>query len=527
MSDLYTGRREILRRIVDISAGVCMTPLSALAGAGGADSGRGVLRGKLVDGATGRATSAKIRVTESKTGRECWPEKAIRTKPDTDKPEVKQFFYARERFEAALPPGRYRVEVVRGISHEPVAGEVEIKAGGQTNFDVSLGVVRDMHARGWYSGNTHTHYHIMKPEESPDERLKLVPPAEALDLSVISFLIRKDLDYATNRYPVGRLKEFSQGGTLVDMGEECRNNLTEWGIGYGHVLFLNIPRLIEPVSTGLLARGDNVPDFPTISMICEKARKAGGTTVWCHNGQGLEMPVAAALGVIDAFNVGDSSNADYERYYRLLNCGLRMPLSTGTDWWIYDHNRVFVETGKEFNYDSWLMGLRQGRTFVTNGPLLSFTVEGKGPGSEIRGRKVVKVRAEAESRVPFDVLEIVQDGVVVRDRASPDGRSARVEMEVEVKHSGWLAARTRGARRTRAGFLPFAHTGPVYLRATAPPPVLARACKEVLEHLDNAVSVIRKNSRFASQADQAIALGRFAAGQEFYARRAAGAQPAI
>jgi hypothetical protein len=93
--------------------------------------------------------------------------------------------------------------------------------------------LRDLRAAGWYCGNTHTHYHL-QIDEDPDERLRTVPPAEALDVSAISYLIRGDSPYITNRYPIGRLPQFSRNGTLIDMGQECRNNLVSDGIGYGH-----------------------------------------------------------------------------------------------------------------------------------------------------------------------------------------------------------------------------------------------------------------------------------------------------
>src|SRR5262249_28747211 len=156
--------------------------------------------------------------------------------------------------------------------------------------------------------------------------------------SVISYLIRNDSPYITNRYPVGRLPQFSRDGTIMDMGEEARNNRTFGDFGYGHVLFLNIPRTIEPVSTGLLSKDGKAPDYPTLSTHCAQARQAGGTTVWCHNCSGNESPVAAVLGLMDAYNLGDGLAADYDRYYRLLNCGLKISASSGTDWWIYDHN---------------------------------------------------------------------------------------------------------------------------------------------------------------------------------------------
>ena len=60
-------------------------------------------------------------------------------------------------------------------------------------------------------------------------------------------------------------------------------------------------------------------------MLCEQAQRIGGTTIWAHNGGGMEAPVAVAHGVVNAYNVGDGKDADYERYYRFFNCGFRLP----------------------------------------------------------------------------------------------------------------------------------------------------------------------------------------------------------
>jgi hypothetical protein len=452
-------------------------------------------------------------VVETGTGQAYFPEKAIQTRP-----ERRHYFYARGSYEVAVPPGRYRIEAVRGIGHDVAIGEAEVGSGITRALDLRIPVLRDLRPAGWHAGNTHTHYHL-DIDEDPDERLRLVPPAEDLDVSVISYLIRNDSPYITNRYPVGRLPQFSRDGTLVDMGEEARNNRGFLDFGYGHCLFLNIPRLVEPVSTGLLSRDGKTPDFPTLSMLCAEARKIGGTTVWCHNGAGMEMPVAVALGNVDAFNLGDGLDADFRRYYQFLNCGFRLPASSGTDWWIYDHNRVYVQVEGAFTYATWIAGLRAGRTFVTNGPLLELTVNGRGPGSTIdQATSPLQVRARALSRLPFDRLEIVQDGEVVAEQPAVREREAKLEREIPVERGGWLAARVRSGAKTYAGYTVFAHTSPVYYRIAGTPHRLARAAGAFIDEIEASVRYIRKNYKFASQADQALALGRFEEGRAVYAK---------
>jgi hypothetical protein len=505
----HLTRREILHSIPVLGAAGSL--LAPLAGQRPDTRAPGVIRGAILDGATGKPVAAKLRVVES-SGEAYFPAGAIRTRPDR-----KHYFYARGSYEVAVPPGRYRVEAVRGIGHEVAVAETEVGSGITHVHDLRIPVLRDLASAGWYSGNTHTHYHL-EIDEDPDDRLRLVPPAEALDVSVISYLIRGDSPYITNRYPVGRLPQFSRDGTILDMGEEARNNRGFVDIGYGHCLFLNIPRLVEPVSTGFLSRDGKAPDFPTLSMLCAEARNIGGTTVWCHNGAGMETPVAIALGHLDAYNLGDGLDAQYERYYQFLNCGFRLAASSGTDWWIYDHNRVYVQVEGGFTYDTWIAGLRAGRTFVTNGPLLELTVNGRAPGATLEASRPLQVRARALSRLPFDRLEIVQDGEVVAEQAALRGREAILEREIPVERGGWIAARVASGAKTYAGYGVFAHTSPVYYRVPGTPHRLARAAGAFIDELEASIRYIRENYKFASQADQALALGRFQEGRSVYAK---------
>jgi hypothetical protein len=520
----HLSRREIIEAIPLLGTGSTLLPMGVLYGQRQDTRTRAIIRGVLRDGATGKPVAAKIRVTDTTSGEGFFPENAIKTMPKT-RSGVKHYFYARGPYELAVPPGRYQIEAIRGICHEPVVAHVDAGAGTTSVHDLDIPVLRDLHASGWYSGNTHTHYNV-KMDEEPDDRLRMVPPAEALDVSVISFLIRREEPYITNRYPIGRLPQFSRDGTLMDMGEEARNN-KGWptDIGYGHCLFLDIPRLVEPVSSGILSRDGKAPDFPTLSMACAEAQKIGGTTVWCHNGLGMELPIAVALGNVNAFNVADGlyeSEKDYARYYAFLNCGFQLPMSSGTDWWIYDHNRVFVQVEGGFTYDSWIAGLRAGRTFISNGPLLEFTVNGKGPGSTLEPSQPVKVRAHAISRIPFDSLEIIQDGSVVAEQSAQNQMEATLEREIPVEQGGWMAARVSSSHKTHANRTVFAHTSPVYYRMPGTSFRQARAVGALIDEIEESMRFIRKHYRFASEADKAIALGRFEEGRGVYIKLAAG-----
>ena len=88
-----------------------------------------------------------------------------------------------------------------------------------------------------------------------------------------------------------------------------------------------------------------------------------------------------ALGKVDYVEVVGFSDhkTTAEVWYRLLNCGFRLPAGSGTDAMTnyaslrgpVGMNRVFVHSGAKLDYRGWLAALKAGRTFVSNGPRAS------------------------------------------------------------------------------------------------------------------------------------------------------------
>ncbi len=118
-----------------------------------------------------------------------------------------------------------------------------------------------------------------------------------------------------------------------------------------------------------------------------------------------------------------------------------------------------------------------GRTFVTDGPLLSLIVDGHGPGSVVSAPeegKTMHVHAEAQSGTAFDRLEVLHDGrPLAVAEAAGDPHTATIEVEAPVITSGWLAARCWGGDR---GSLVRAHTVAGVCRGSGPASSAGRGC---------------------------------------------------
>ena len=105
--------------------------------------------------------------------------------------------------------------------------------------------------------------------------------------------------------------------------------------------------------------------------------------------------------------MGSNHQANLPVWYRLLNCGLRVPASAGTDCFLNrivsrlpGSDRVYVHCPEKFTYHDWIANLRAGRTFVTNGPMLRFTANGQEAGATIKLAEPGKVRDRRRSARP-------------------------------------------------------------------------------------------------------------------------------
>ena len=156
-----------------------------------------------------------------------------------------------------------------------------------------------------------------------------------------------------------------------------------------------------------------------------------------------------------------------EIYYEFLNLGFKLTASAGSDApfaGTVGEERVYAFLGKQpFSADSWFKAFGQGRTFVTNGPMIEFTVDGAVPGDEITVEGTRKLRVKARTwgdpeRLTPTRLEIVRQGEVVQRVDSDSGdRELATSFELDAADGFWIAARAEGSDGSRA------HTTPVYV----------------------------------------------------------------
>lgn len=448
------------------------------------------LRGKLLDGDTHMATPGRVWVESSDHQlRRAGPfvtNKSFAEKPILELPSMRMaavpFFYADGQFEIDLPPGRTTVTLERGFEHPLVTETIELQPGEIREVTLSSRRFLDAKAIGWISGDTHIHWVTNAWNvDLPLSDLSLVQRAEDLRVANNLTLLHRtttDAFIKPSQAPVGPVLASSNRDYHIEMAEEYRNqNL------YGHLCFLNLQWLVLPIGTGPQIAGDDSLDYPLNKAAILEARGQGGISIEAHGiGANHELPLNAVHGLTDSVDQIDPVD-----YYRLLDCGFQIPLTNGSDHpaRIAGCARAYVQIDGEFDYEKWIDGIRCGRTFTTSGPLLFLTFDDQGPGSvlSVSEPRPVIARVKALSRFPLGRVQIVSNGVVLKEVETQE-REITLECPVPADQSRWVVARCSRSDRWNALWQPdIAHTSAIYLHRDGQPVFRAEAAAEWVDRM--------------------------------------------
>jgi hypothetical protein len=475
--------------------------------------------------------------------------------PDAQQGDVrfqsKRFAYIDGNFSLDPKSLPLRYQVIKGYEFVIAEGSISPDNLQEGGVVIPLSRWSSLADQGWHSGDIHIH-HI-----SP-RTCRLEMDAEDLDVANI---LTSDFTKDQSEFE-GKVSRHSGGRRLIYVNQEFRND------HLGHMCLLNMKRLIEPVTSM------QPHDYPLNSRACDETRAQGGYVSWAHfpSWPGAESPLDVVMEKLDGLEILCAldprafpvfmkqvvpeleANDGLRLWYRYLNCGSRLTATAGTDkmttFVTVGANRVFARVQGEFTYQNWIDALKQGRTFVTNSPLLSFTVNGRESGTTLqfdsKTHKVAGIHATAESQLPYSRLEIVANGVVVAE-ATPSGlrHKAEIHLEHPIRESCWLAARVcedlepyrkrgvdfqavhvpEGTRLsdyygTRRPETVFAHSSPVYVIRDGQPIRSQADAEYYVRYLNNAIRWLETEAKFARPSDKLASIQAFEQGRAVYIARA-------
>jgi hypothetical protein len=156
--------------------------------------------------------------------------------------------------------------------------------------------------------------------------------------------------------------------------------------------------------------------------------------------------------------------------------------------------RTYAHLGeREFTYEHWMDAVRGGNTFVTVGPVIEFSVNGKPAGSQLElpagGGTVDIAWTVASVNVPVDQVEIIVGGLPVEQFSVGQQLSSSGSAAVRVDRSTWLALRVRGSYSARPGDIA-AHSSAVQALVGGQPIFVAADGLAVLEQIEGSLAYV-------------------------------------
>jgi len=466
-----------------------------------------------------------------------------------------------------LPAGKFEVEYSRGPEYKILKRSIEVPDAAEHREAFRLERWIKLADFGWFSGDHHVHAAGCKHYESPAEG---VQPEDMMkhilgeDLNVGCVLSWGPCWYYQKQFFEGKTSKLSLPKYLM------RYDVEVSGFPSSHAGHLCLLRLTEDDYPGTSV----VEDWPSWDLpVLKWGKEQGGIVGFSHSGWGLkvnsktlptyEMPPFDGIGaneyIVDTVHdvchfisaVDTPFVWELNIWYHTLNCGMTTRISGETDFpCIYGERvglgRAYVKLPKDepLDYDRWAIGIRDGRSYCSEGlaHLYDFQVGGLGvgePGDKDRpsflaaaaGKPLavtVSAAAMLEEKPREDIrtkpldqkpywhveraregetrnvkVELIVNGVAVESKLiNGDGSVQAVTFDYTPKASCWIATR----------IFPAAHTNPVFVEVDGKP---IRASKKSARWCLEAVDVcwkqkekaIRESEKQAAAAAYEVARG--------------------
>jgi hypothetical protein len=397
-----------------------------------------------------------------------------------------------------LPVGKIYIEVSKGFEIRPVRKIVSISEGTE-EVEIEIEKVLSWREEGWVSADTHVHF------LSPNSAL-LEGSAEGVN--IINLLASQWGELFTNigdfdgKTTIGSREAGGDGEYLVRVGTENRQHVL------GHISLLGYNGdIITPLTTGgpdESALGDPIETL--LTEWAEQCKKQDGIVIIPHfpnprlenaativsgNADGVEMTSWGSLyNGIDPYSLAD--------WYRYLNCGYFVAAVGGTDKMSANTAvgtiRTYAKIRKnlEFTFEEWKEAIRKGHTFVSYGPLMNFTVDGKPMGSKIEmssnGGTVDISWNVASVTVPMTRVELIVNGEITESQEiSPDKGIGNWNKKVD--KSSWYALLVRGHYPDKPEIIT-AHSSPVMIHIEGSRMLAAADAVTIIDQIEGSMAYL-------------------------------------
>jgi TolB protein len=477
---------------------------------------------------SGQPTSARVFLTGA-DGRAYAPDDAWMHADDnfvrSERAFEAHYFHTTGSAEVTVPVGHVDIEVVKGFEYRVEKKTAEVGADQAISLTIQLrplGLPQQVDSR-WVSGDVHVHMNYGGAYRNTPKHLVAQAGAEGLSV-VEDLIVNKEQRIPDIAYFNTQPDPASTTSTVLLHAQEFHTSY------WGHLGLLNLTQHFLIPGYAAYPNTAAASLFPTNAAVADMAHEQHALVGYVHPYDAFpdpakdatlthELPVDVALGKVDYIEVlGFSDHKSTAAvWYRLLNCGFRLPAAAGTDAMAnfaslrgpVGLNRVYANVAQgPLDVEPWLNSLKHGRTFTTNGPLLGFTLGGRTLGDELQlpaGDTKIKFTGWLRSIVPVDHLEIICNGRVVRDlKLTTDRESADIEDTIPIAQSGWclLRAWSDKAEHPVLDAYPYATTSPIYVTVTGSVAKPAEDAAYFIAWIDRMIEDASANRNWNTQAER-------------------------
>lgn len=431
----------------------------------------------VIDFATKKPVAVRVRLTDANGHVPGLPEEAISImygrndqaegygyQPDSS-------FYVDSHFTLNLKPGTYSILLSKGTEYVDQTRQIEVKEGTVNEFTFEMKRWVNMSDYGWYSADEHIHLR-RSPRENP--LIAKWVEAEGLDVAV---LLQMGDFWATyfSQYAFGDEGVYETEESRLASGQEEPRTPQ-----LGHTIALGADDFVR-----------RSREYYYYDKVFDRIHELNGLMGYAHQGVSFNgatgMTLDVLAGKVDFLELlqfcVEGGPLLTQNYYHYLDLGYKLTATAGSDFpWCGNgplfgtdapkwnarigNVRFYTHVDGKFDYGTWKENLKRGHTFVSSGPMILFSIDGKLPGDEINLSKPRKVTISAKAlgnaeQVPLSKMQIIAHGNVLKE-VVPNGdhqstETLELNFDLKIKSGTWIAV------RCYAGPNQVAHTTPVYL----------------------------------------------------------------
>jgi hypothetical protein len=193
-------------------------------------------------------------------------------------------------------------------------------------------------------------------------------------------------------------------------------------------------------------------------------------------------PDGTPVPAIDFISAMDTDRvAEWNMWYHVMNCGIRVVVSGETDFPCISGERVgmgrvYVHVDPPLSFDRWVEALGRGRSYVSDGSchLMDFAARAEPAGRRVEvGDGTADLDLAADQPCLFSArvaalleghpeinVELIHNGYPIATQPlAADGTEREITFSTALPESGWVALRV----------FPHAHTNPIHVRVDGRP----------------------------------------------------------